>query len=37
MLVKNMLIVYNLYILKEKCIKNQKKAQNIIKGKSCII
>lgn len=28
MLVKNMLIVYNLYILKEKCIKNQKKAQN---------
>ena len=32
-----MLIVYNLCILKEKCIKNEKKAQNITKIKSCMI
>ena len=32
-----MLIVYNLYVLKEKCIKNEKKAQNITKIKSCMI
>ena len=37
MLEKSMLIVYNLYVLKEKCIKNQKKAQNVTKAKSCII
>ena len=37
MLEKSMLIVYNLYVLKEKCIKNEKKAQNITKIKSCMI
>ena len=37
MLEKNILIVYNLYVLKEKCIKNKKKAQNITKIKSCMI
>ena len=37
MLEKNILIVYNLYVLREKCIKNKKKAQNITKIKSCMI
>ena len=32
-----MLIVYNLYVLKEKCIKNDKRTQNITKIESCII
>ncbi len=37
MLEKRMLIVYNLCVLKEKCIKNKEKAQNITKVESCII
>ena len=37
MLEKNILIVYDLYVLKEKCIKNKKKAQDITKIKSCMI
>ena len=32
-----MLIVYNLRVHKEKCIKNKKKAKNITKVESCII
>ncbi len=32
-----MLIVYNLYVLKEKCIKNKKRAQNTTKIKSYLI
>ena len=37
MLEKSMLIVYNLYVLEEKCIKNDKRTQNITKIESCII
>ena len=32
-----MLIVYNLNVHEVKCIRNEKKAQNITKAESCII
>lgn len=35
-LVKYILLVYNLRVHEEECIKNKKKAQNITKIKGCI-
>ena len=37
LLEKSMLIVYNLHVHEEKCIKNDKRTQNITKIESCII